>query len=192
MLPYIDCQEWDEMSTLVNKSILISSCSDFKITSLLVVCEPAPAWSLNSNSRCWEVSDEVIEGAECLGKWWAKIRVSCRCNTTSISDWSKTLPEELMVDMTTSVEFNGLRKLCYFLMVTSLKSFISLLHESIQIIDIGLMMLAIVERHEVLGDDWLQSVQCIWKWFEDCLLEGKIPHWCLHHPLRAFEVDSLF
>jgi len=69
---------------------------------------------------------------------------------TVILGWGQALPEELVVEMASAVELDILREVDILLVVTILEGLGCLLHHSVQIVDIGYVMLAIVVVHQVL------------------------------------------
>ena len=77
-----------------------------------------------------------------------------------------------MVQMTTTVELNSLSQLSDLCVISLLESSSSLFHEAIQIIHIGYMMLAIMEGHKMLGDNWLKTVHWIWQRLLNSFLEA--------------------
>ncbi len=59
-----------------------------------------------------------------------------------------------MVEMTSTIELDTLCKFREFLMVALGHSGSSLLLEGVQVVHVGLVMLAVVKLHQLLGNDW--------------------------------------
>ena len=89
-----------------------------------------------------------------------------------------------MVKVTTTVELNTLSEIGELGVVSLLEGRSSLFLEGIQVVHVGLMMLSVVEFHQLLGDHWLQAVDWVWKGLQDSSLEGSegsVLHWSYHH-----------
>ena len=63
VLPDVDRQQGNEMSALVDQSVLVSGRAVLKLLRRLVVGEPAPAGSLNGGRVGRELRDERIEAS---------------------------------------------------------------------------------------------------------------------------------
>ena len=62
-----------------------------------------------------------------------------------------------MVEMTSTIEFDGLHEIYVSVHIAGGLCLMSFLHECVEIIDVGAMMFAIVEFHLMAADHWLQS-----------------------------------
>ena len=54
------------------------------------------------------MSDELVNGAECFNYFVVQVGSGSWLDASTVGDWSETLPEELVVEMATSVELNSL------------------------------------------------------------------------------------
>lgn len=165
VLPHINTEDWD--FALANNGILILCCDDSKPLLLtgLDLDEPAPATALYAQQRCVERLLELVlvtpyrldlpdelggRGALCFGR-------AC---------WSQILPEERVVDMPTSVELDALLERDLRRDVGSVHSLSLTLECSIQIRDVRLVVLAMVQLHDLGGDVGFQCLpnhECIAK-----------------------------
>lgn len=91
--------------------------------------------------------------------------------TTIFVDWRETFPEELVVEVATAVELDTLRKINVGLVVSNFESLGCELHEVVEIVDVGHVVLTIMIAHQVLSNDWLKTIKWIWQWFLRNLLE---------------------
>ena len=79
--------------------------------------------------------------------------------------------------MATTIEFDSLRKINILLGISLLKSFSSLLLQIVEIVHISQVMLAVVELHQTLRDDWLKAIDSVRKRLLDSLDESsEVPH----------------
>ena len=106
---------------------------------------------------CVEVGLELLDRAPFILQHISELSVLVWEGTTSLADWGKGIPEELMVEMTSTIEFDGLHEVDVSVHITGGLCLMSFLHECVEIIDVGAMMLAIVEFHLMAADHWLQS-----------------------------------
>ena len=177
MLPDVDGHKRNEMSSLVAESVLVGGGVELKFLALFIVCEPSPTRSLDSGGVGTEVSDKIIDGSKGLTDGLMERRSLFGKNSSSASNRSEVLPEELVVEVTTSVEFDSLGEVDVLGVIPRLKSTSGLLEESIEIINISLVMLTVVVLHEVLGNDGLEAVDGVRERLENCLLErGEVSH----------------
>ena len=75
--------------------------------------------------------------------------------------------------MATAIELDTLRQRGNLLMISCLERIRRLLHQSIQVVHVCLVVLAVMELHKLLGDDRLQSVQGVRQRLEYGFLKGR-------------------
>ena len=79
--------------------------------------------------------------------------------STAFRNGGERLPEELVVEMPASVEFDLLKKTAvvfHVLAIRSSQGLRSLLLQGIEVVDVRAMVLSIVEIHQVAADHWLK------------------------------------
>lgn len=91
--------------------------------------------------------------------------------TTALTLRRHVLPEERMVDVATTVELDGTLQLNLLAKVTVLLGLGESLVRSVQVVDVGLMVLRVVKRHDLGSNEWLESIVSIrkrWKSHVSC------------------------
>ena len=171
VLPDVDGEEWNQVSTLIDKSILIGSCSKLELSRVLVVSQPSPAGTLDGSGVGAEVRDEVIEGAKRVVDGISERGTSSGRNTT-FANWGERLPEEFVVEMASAIKFNSLGQINILLVVTISQGLGGLLLKVVKIVHVSLMFLSVVELHKLLRNDRLKTVETIRQRLQDSLLEG--------------------
>ena len=78
--------------------------------------------------------------------------------TTALTLRRHVLPEERMVDVATTVELDGTLQLNLLAKVTVLLGLGESLVRSVQVVDVGLMVLRVVKRHDLGSNEWLESI----------------------------------
>ena len=76
-----------------------------------------------------------------------------------------------MVDVATTVELDGTLKLNLLAEVTVLLSLSESLVRSVQVVDVGLVVLRVMKRHDLGSNEWFESIVSIrkrWKSHVSC------------------------
>ncbi len=152
-------------------------CLDANVAGLCVLHQPSPSTALDTSKSSIESLFHVVEAAEGIVNSLAKC--SGRRFTTACVLWSKVLPEQRVVQMTTAMEVDerldgnpGSR------VVTGFRS--SHLFCSIVVgVDVGVVVLGVVQLHDLAGDGWFESAIVV------CQKNGQLltEHW-------GFRIDS--
>ena len=164
VLPDVDSEQWDKLGPLILHHVLIRRLHILQLFRVRVVGEPAPATTLQSGGAPVEVLLEALDAAPLSFHECAKLAALVRQVSTAIWDGSECVPEELVVQVTTAVELDLAKKAAVFTHVVSiatLQRFKGLLLQSIEVINVGAMMLAIMEVHQVTTDDRLECAKLI-------------------------------
>lgn len=102
--------------------------------------------TLNASSGSVELLDEFIKGAKLLVNGRGQSALGKRSTTLTLG--SQVLPEESVVDVSTTVELEGVLKGELLSQVIGLESTLKLLLSGIESIDIGLVVLGVVKLHD--------------------------------------------
>ena len=152
MLPSINTEEG---LVLADNGVLVGVGADADLASLLVLDEPGPATALNASKGSVELVLELIKAAvgaiNGLGE-----RARGRLTTTGALG-GQVLPEEGVVEVTTTVEVD--RRLQSDLcgdVILSL-SFLELLKGVVVIGDIGVVVVLVMNLHDLAGDGGLKG-----------------------------------
>ena len=186
VLPDINSNERHKIRADIRNRILVCGLSKTEWILLLIVGEPSPAWSLDGRSSCVEDFDEAVNiaptGNHILMQDWSFLWKS------TVSLWAKGIPEQLVIDVTTSIEFDCLRVANSFTKVSSSQCFCLLLEQLIQIVNVGSVMLSIVEVESHTRHDWFKSSKFVWQvlelhscnlsWY--CSTESSLDNSALH------------
>ena len=111
-----------------------------------------------------EVGLELLDRTPFLFEHVSELSVLVWERTTSITDRSKCLPKEFVVEMTASIEFDGLHEVDVSVHITDGLCLCSLFHECVEIVDVGAMMFTVVELHLMAADAWFKGSNFIWQW----------------------------
>ena len=106
MLPDIDAEEWHVLGALISNLILISRLQVGELLSILIPGEPAPAAALQNGGACVEVRLESLNGPPLFLNKRAQLGSFIRDVTAAVRDRRQRLPEELMVQVTASIELD--------------------------------------------------------------------------------------
>jgi len=133
--------------------------------AILFEDEPSPSRSLDSSSGGIELLFHRIDRAKVAidgvcERTWLEDATTASTMLGTMSSWSKILPKERMIDMTATVEFvsslerNPLTRGC---------SRNQRLFSRVETVYIGLMMLLMMEGHNLLTDERFESIIAVWK-----------------------------
>lgn len=131
--------------------ILVLCCHNRK--SLLLASlnfdEPTPTTALDTEESCIEGVFEFVLifpcGLNLFGKLWSSRDLGFRTVC-----WSEILPEKRVIDMSTSVKFDALLQSNLSCDIGCVYSFGLCLERGIQVRDICLMVLAVMQLHDLL------------------------------------------
>lgn len=142
MLPSINANNRD-MGAIDN--VLVRLSNDIESTSLLVLNNPGPAGALDTSKLAVDVANELVKRAIVLSNSLAELRVSSRGLTATLGRRGKVLPEERVVDVATAVESDSRGQVDLSSNIAGSLGLSELLNGSIVTIDVGLVVLGVVE-----------------------------------------------
>ncbi len=152
MLPGINTEKGLE---LANDGVLVGVGADADLAGLLVLDQPGPAAALNTGQRGVELVLELIEttvgGVDGLGEG------AGGGLTTAGALGGQVLPEEGVVQVTTAVEVDRRLQSNLGRDVTLGLSLLELLNGVVVVGDIGVVVVLVVDLHDLAGDGGLKS-----------------------------------
>lgn len=104
MLPDVNIKDWNQIWVQVSDQVLVGGSSEAKSILLFVIDEPSPSRALDGCGSSIEHSHEVLKGAPSFDDVFVQLRTFLWKRAVSL--WAERVPEELVVEMTTSVEFD--------------------------------------------------------------------------------------
>lgn len=132
---------------------------DANLASGRILDEPGPAASLDTSQGAVELLDErvqaavgLVDGLGQLARWGL---------TTASALGGQVLPEEGVVQVTTTVEVDGGLQSDLSSDITLDLSLLELLDGGIVVVHIGLVVRIVVQFHDLSGNGWLQSTEVI-------------------------------
>lgn len=150
-------------------SFCISQCStgpysvgaDANLTGLLVLDEPSPAAALDTSKSSVDLRLELVKTAK--GVVDGSCESTRRGLTTTSVLGGQVLPEERVVQVTTTVEVDGGLESNLSGNVALVLSLLELLNCGVVVVDVGVVVSLVVKLHDLTGDGRLQStiVVCI-------------------------------
>lgn len=166
VFPNINTQKRDETGAHIHEGILVLGRAVLKQATAFVVGEPAPARALNSSGLSIEIVLEVLNRTPLSFDHGAQVGALIGEMATTFADWGEYLPELLVVEMATAIEFDEVAQLDVFLDIACSKCLGGLLTEIVQVVYIRAVMLTVVEIHDLAGDDWFEGAKLIRKRLE--------------------------
>ena len=168
MLPDIDAKEWHVLGALISNLVLISRLQVSELLSILIPGEPAPAATLQDGGACVEVRLESLNGAPLFLNKRAQLGALIWDVSTAVRDRRQRLPEKLVVQVAATIELDILEQagVRSDAAIGLLQGLIALFLESVEVVDISSMMLAIVEVHDGAANDRLERAQLIREWLQ--------------------------
>lgn len=128
--------------------VLVGSSDNLELLGGLVIAKPAPARALDGSSLGIHLLLEVLEAA--------KVSLDLVVEDTrggnldlSRAGGSKVLPEERVVNVTTTVELEGRLKGNSSLEVASSRGLLERLLSGVETVDVSLVVLGVVEIHNL-------------------------------------------
>ena len=156
MFPDVHVKYWHKLGVTIWYQVLVRSCVELKSMLLFVVRQPTPAATLDSDSTLLKPLLKLIETVPSFKNEPHKLRVVIR--TVTILRGAKTVPKELVIKMSTSVELERLRYLYSLCDVVLSHCFWGLLNKLVQIVYVCAMMFAVVEVKQV---SWNYRFECV-------------------------------
>lgn len=128
---------------------------------MLVLDEPSPATALDTSKSSVNLCLELVETAK--GVVDGRSESTRRGLTTTSVLGGQVLPEESVVQVTTTVEVDGGLESNLSGNVALVLSLLELLNGGIVVVDVGVVVSLVVKLHDLTGDGRLQStiVVCI-------------------------------
>lgn len=155
-----------------DQRILIGGVHNFKFAVLRVETEPAPTRPLNGGNGSIKSRLQVVERAKVTLDSLLE-RAVLQLSAT-LGRWGQIFPEERVVDVSTAVELDSGLQLDLLANVVVLDGGVVSLDGVVEVGDVQLVVLAVVDRHDLLADGWLQSIVCIRQ-----LGKGVLRHDCV-------------
>lgn len=149
MLPDIDSKQGNETGGGLQR-ILIGQRSQLQFVCLLVVAQPAPARTLHGYGERTKLLLELIEALPLRLDGVLQIFAGRRLVGREI------LPEDSVIYVATAIESQSRRQLNNFGGVALALGILQLLLGGIQIVDIGLVMLLMMQLHNLTVNNRLQ------------------------------------
>ena len=157
MLPHVNTKNWD--LALANDRVLIFGCHDSKplLLTSLDLDQPAPATALDAEQRSIERLLELVfvvpDCLDLLRKLWRSRALGFRR-----ACWSEVLPKERVVDVAPRIELDALLESDLRCDVGCVHSLGLCLEGSVQVGDVSLVVLAMVQLHDLGGDVGFQRL----------------------------------
>lgn len=149
MLPHVDAEDGQLASC---GQILVLRCRDLESAADLGLDEPDPSRSLDRECGGLEGGLEGFEAAPSLQDVLMQLRRG-RCQVRVPSRlWGEVFPEEGMVHVASSVEFDGRLQFELLDEVASGKGFGGVFQGLVEIGDVGLVMFVVVQVHDLPGN----------------------------------------
>ena len=127
MLPNINSENRNKVGSFITKSVLISSCVELKFFRSFVICQPSPSRALNCSSILIEMWLQSFNRSKIFDNPFVELWILGGQDTTTVRHWSQVIPEKLMIEMASSIEFYSLRKIYIFFMMTCFQCCLSLI-----------------------------------------------------------------
>jgi hypothetical protein len=181
MLPSINTQDWGVLS---NDWVLVGIGANLNVTGLVVLDEPGPSTALDTGESSVELGLEIGEGAvrglnSRLDSGLAlhprpdnpefvlyfritHFQLALWLTTTTLSLWCQVLPEERVVDVSTTVEVDDWLKGDLGGNVLLSSSFLDLFGGSVEAVHVGLVVVLVVKLHDLARDGRLEGAIVIY------------------------------
>ena len=143
--------------------VLVSGGDDVKRAGDLVLDDPGPAGTLDTHHLVGGFSNQVFQRAVVLVDLLSQVGVSRRSLTTALSSGSQVLPEQAVIDVTTTVEVDGLLQVNDLGDFTLALGFGSLFNGSVVTLNVVGLVEVQVEVHDFFRDVRFQAVQGVVK-----------------------------
>lgn len=153
VLPDVNVHDRDKVRAHIRDQVLVDGGTEVEGLLSLVVDEPAPAGALNGGGACVEDADELLHATPALDDSVVK---GARLGESAVGLWAERVPEELVVQVTTTVEADLVRQGDRLLKIAGCTEFSLLLEEIVEVVHIRAMVLAVMEVKEEAAHDGLE------------------------------------
>jgi hypothetical protein len=152
VFPSINSQQRLE---LTHNRILVSICLDTNVSRSGILDQPSPSTSLNACQRRVELLLELVQASISLLNRLGQR--TCRRFTTALVLGSKVLPEERVIEVASAVEVDQRLQcdLCGNVVVGL--SFFQLSDGGVVRVDVGRVVLVVMQLHDLAGDGWFEG-----------------------------------
>lgn len=161
-----------------DERVLVLGGNNLKLGVLGVETEPAPTGALDGGDSSVEARLQVVERAKVTLDGLlegAIVELSA-----ALLGRGKVLPEERVVDVTTTVEFDGALKLDLLANIVARDGLVVSLDGVVEVGDVKLVVLGVVDGHDLLGDGGLEGIVSIRKLGKSVLGHfGDVYYWWL-------------
>jgi len=161
VFPDVDGEEGDVAGVQVGGQVLVLRLSVLEQARVFIVEQPTPAGALEGSRVLVEVQLEGLNGAPLAVEEISELGAHVGDGTTTVLNGGEGLPEELVVQVATAIEFNGVGEGDVLLHVSGCEGFGSLHLQFVVVVDISSVMLAVMELHQVTTDDGLKGSQVV-------------------------------
>lgn len=163
MLPSVNTDD----GVVRNERVLVLGGDNLKLGVLGVESEPAPAGALDGGNGSVEAGLQVVERAKVTLDGLLEGTVVEL--STALLGRGKVLPEERVVDVTTTVEFDGTLELDLLANVVARDGRVVSLDGVVKVGNVKLVVLGVVDGHDLLGDGGLEGIVGVRKLGESVL-----------------------
>ena len=167
MLPSVDTDD----GVVRDERVLVLGGDDLELGVLGVEAEPAPSGALDGGDGGVEGGLEVVERAKVTLD--GLLEGAVVEGSTALVGGGEVLPEERVVDVTAAVELDGGLELDLLADVVGGDGRVVGLDGVVEVGDVELVVLGVVDGHDLLGDGGLERIVSVRE-----LGEGVLRHGC--------------
>lgn len=167
MLPSVDTDD----GVVRDERVLVLGGNNLKLRVLGVESEPSPTRALDGGNSGVEAGLQVVERAKVTLN--GLLEGTILELSTALFGRGKVLPEERVVDVTTTVELDGALKLDLLADIVAGDGLVVSLDGVVKVGDVKLMVLCVVDGHDLLGDGGLKGIVSVRK-----LGQSVLGHFC--------------
>lgn len=172
VLPHVNVEEWHQVGAHISDQVLVRGRIERQLSLSLVEAEPAPARSLDGSRACVEHLNELVKGTPAFHDQVVKVS---RRRDSRLRLRAQRVPEEFVVEMTASVELDGVGESDGCFDISAVQCLGLLVEQVVQVVDVGAMVLAVVELKQMARDDWLKGTHFVREGLEvDATLAGSV------------------
>lgn len=181
MLPSVDTDD----GVVRDQRVLVLGGDNLKLRVLGVETEPAPTRALDGGNGSVEGGFEVVERAKVT--FDGLLEGTILKLSTALAGRSKVLPEERVVNVATAVELDGALELNLLANVVARDGRVVGLDSVVEIGDVKLVVLGVVDGHDLLRDGGLELIVAVRE-----LGKGVLRHFGQRLLLRAVMRGKMF
>lgn len=157
VLPSVNGHQWHQWA---GDGVLVGGGDHLQLAAVLLVLDnEGPAGTLDASQLGVGDGLQVVERAELLVDLLGKLAVQRWRLTAALLLWSQVLPEQAVVDVSSAVEVDGLLQFDGLLDLALGLGLSKLLGGLVVAVDVGLVVLEVVELVDLGTDVWLQGVE---------------------------------